>query len=544
VCSVSDVPVGSAGGPGDVPAGGPAGDASDAVLGEALLGRLLALAAALRRAGIDVTQAETLDAVRAIGAIDLADRRQLREALAAVSLTSGSHRATFDALFDLFLPAAGRLDDAAWAAATGASGEDDDRARSPQDALQRALSDVPGAGDGDGAGDGADDGVASGDTSGDTAGDTAFLSALVRRLLEADDEDVRRLAREAVDRFGRLPGPAGVGAAGGGGWFRYRVVRAIDPTGLLTELLRQRGAAIDGSEGDDAITPLQQRLLRDELEARVELLVQEIDAEVRRRAAADRDPQAIARSMVPAALEDLDLLHLSPEQQAELRARVLPLARRLATRIAARRRQGRDGRLDVRRTVRRAMSTGGVLFDPAFRPRRPHRPELFLVCDVSGSVATFARFTLLLVHALQEQFSGVRSFAFVDALDEVTHLLDGDDVEHAVARLMAEARVVWADGHSDYGRALTAFVDRHGREVTQRSTVVVLGDARTNYRHPGAQALEQLQRRARRVWWLNPEPRGAWDTGDSVASSYAPYVEEMVEVRNLRQLAAFVEHVA
>jgi uncharacterized protein len=109
---------------------------------------------------------------------------------------------------------------------------------------------------------------------------------------------------------------------------------------------------------------------------------------------------------------------------------------------------------------------------------------------------------------------------------------------------MAEARVVWADGHSDYGRALTAFVERHGREVTQRSTVVVLGDARTNYRHPGAQALEQLQRRARRVWWLNPEPRGAWDTGDSVASSYARYVEEMVEVRNLRQLAAFVERVA
>jgi len=520
---------------------GPDGPA-DAVLGEALLGRLLALAAALRRAGIDVTQSETLDAVRAIGAIELSERRQLREALAAVSLTSGSHRATFDALFDLFLPASGRLDDAAWAAAVAAAtGEDADLARSPQDALRRALAD-PDADGADGAGD--ENGAGVGVGSGDAEADAAFLEDLVRRLLEGDDEDVRRLAREAVDRFGRLPGPAG--AAGGGGWFRYRVLRAVDPTGLLAELLRQRGAGIDGEDAaDDAtLTPLQQRLLRDELEARVELLVQEIDAEVRRRAAADRDPQAIARSMVPAALEELDLLHLSPEQQAELRARIRPLARRLATRIAARRRHGHDGRLDVRRTVRRAMSTGGVPFDPAFRPRRPHRPELFLICDVSGSVATFARFTLLLVHALQEEFGGVRSFAFVDALDEVTHLFDGDDVEHAVSRLMAEARVVWADGHSDYGRALTAFLDRYGREVTQRSTVVILGDARTNYRHPGAQALELLERRARRVWWLNPEPRGAWDTGDSVASGYARYVEEMVEVRNLRQLAAFVERVA
>jgi uncharacterized protein with von Willebrand factor type A (vWA) domain len=190
------------------------------------------------------------------------------------------------------------------------------------------------------------------------------------------------------------------------------------------------------------------------------------------------------------------------------------------------------------------MSTGGIPFEPSFRPRRPHRPELFLLCDVSGSVATFARFTLLLVHAMQEEFSGVRSFAFVDALDEVSRLFDGEDVEAAVGRLMSEARVVWADGHSDYGRSLASFVEQHGHEVTARSTVVILGDARTNYRHAGAQSVERLQRRARKVWWLNPEPRTAWDTGDSVASSYARYVEEMVEVRNVRQLAAFVERVA
>jgi uncharacterized protein with von Willebrand factor type A (vWA) domain len=486
------------------------GAPTDTVLGTALLERLTAMSAAMRRAGIPVTQAETLDAVHALAEIDLGDRRQVREALAAVSLSSGAQRATFDALFDLFLPP--RVGTGPFSGDEGAPG---------LDAAQGSGSSEDGEGDAD-AQDAAE----------------AFVEELVRRLLEGDEEDVRRLAREAVDRFGRLPGTAGGGGRDGGGWFRYRVLRAVDPTRILEELLRR------GATDPDALTPLQTRLARDEVEARVRLLMQEIDAEVRRRAAADRDPQAIARSTVPAALEELDLLHLSAEQQAELKRRIRPLARRMAARTAVRRRRGDDGTLDVRRTVRRAMSTGGVPFDPAFRPRRPHRPELFLLCDVSGSVATFARFTLLLVHAMQEEFSGVRSFAFVDALDEVSHLFDTDDVESAVARLMQEARVVWADGHSDYGRALSTFVERFGHEVTARSTVVVLGDARTNYRHPSAQALERLQRRARRVWWLNPEPRTAWDTGDSVASSYARYVEEMVEVRNVRQLAAFVERVA
>lgn len=474
----------------------------DTVVGTAILDRLTSLAAAMRRAGIPVTQAETLDAVRALGAVDLADRRQVREALAAVSLTSCAQRPTFDALFDLFLPP---------------------RVGTP----------------------GPDDGVASSDGQGDGRGDEGegdpakgFVEELLRRLVEGDEEAVRRLAREAVDRFGRLPGTASGAGRDGGGYFRYRVLRAVDPARILEELLRR------GVEDPDTLTPLQLRLARDEMEARLQQLLQEIDAEVRRRATADRDPQAIARSTVPAALEELDLLHLTADQQAELRRRIRPLARRLAARSAVRRRRGSDGPLDVRRTVRRAMSTGGVPFEPAFRPRRPHRPELFLLCDVSGSVATFARFTLLLVHAMQEEFSGVRSFAFVDALDEVSHLFDGVDVDDAVARLLQEARVVLADGRSDYGRALTTFVERYGHDVTARSTVLVLGDARTNYRHPAARALEHLQRRARRVWWLNPEPRSAWDTGDSVASSYARYVEEMVEVRNVRQLAAFVERVA
>jgi uncharacterized protein with von Willebrand factor type A (vWA) domain len=486
-------------------------DPADVLPGEALLGRVMGLLTAMRRTGMTVSPTATVDAVAALRAIDLGARAEVREALAAVSLTAGSQRPTFDDLFDLFLPAR--------------SG----RSLSLDEELADLLADA----------DAGTDGTDRAGASEDPVDPAAFLEELVRRLLDGDRDAVRRLAREAVDAFGRLPGAPG--SAGEGGWFRYRVLRVVDPTALLDELLAR---SVRDEEGDAAGSSLADRLRRDELEARVRELVQEIDAEVRRRAAADRDPTSIARASVPAALEELDLLHLNAAQQAEVQARIRPLARRLATRVAVRRRQGHDGALDVRRTVRRALSTGGVPFDPVFRPRRPHRPELFVLCDVSGSVAAFAHFTLLLVHAMQEQFSGVRSFAFVDAIDEVTHLFDGDDTAAAIGRLVVEADVIWSDGHSDYGRSLVDFVERYGRDVTARSTVLVLGDARTNYRSPGVQALERLQRRARHVWWLNPEPRSAWDTGDSVAGSYARYVEEMVEVRNLRQLAAFVEQVA
>ena len=224
-----------------------------------------------------------------------------------------------------------------------------------------------------------------------------------------------------------------------------------------------------------------------------------------------------------------------------MRAQIRPLARKLATRTSVKRKRGRDGRLDVRRTVRHSMSTGGVPFQPAFRPRKNHKPELFVVCDVSGSVASFARFTLMLVHTLQEQFTKVRSFAFIDTLDEVTSLFETGDFSDAMRRMMSEAELVWLDGHSDYGHSFERFHAEHASDVSPRSTVVILGDARNNYRASNSWVLQDLNRRARHVYWLNPEPIQYWGTGDSVVWDYARYVDDMVEVRNLKQLTRFVE---
>jgi uncharacterized protein with von Willebrand factor type A (vWA) domain len=222
---------------------------------------------------------------------------------------------------------------------------------------------------------------------------------------------------------------------------------------------------------------------------------------------------------------------------------VRPLARKLAARAAQKRRLRRRGRLDVRRTVRRSLSSGGVPVDPAFRAVRASKPDLYVLADVSGSVIEFAKFTLSLLLAMNEEFAKMRSFAFVDGIDELTGILEEGGHRMDLRGAFARARVVAADGHSDYGSVFARFAERHGADVDARSTLVVMGDARNNYREPGLEALKGLRERARRLYWLNPEPRGDWDTSDSIMSAYAPWCDRVFEVRNLRQLAACVDEI-
>jgi uncharacterized protein with von Willebrand factor type A (vWA) domain len=455
---------------------------------DGFLQRVLDFVAALRRSGIAATQSEAIDAVRSLRHLDLLEREQLREALAATCITAQTHRRAFDDLFELYFPA-----------------------------RQAAADDTPPV---------TDEPVDAGDPD-------EYLKDLIDQLMAGGDESLRQMAQEAVERFGRVEG-----RDGGVSYFQYKVFRAVDLAQLLRDLLLRT------VEEEEQLTALQERLFRDEFEARLRTFQQEVQAEIRRRAAAQRGVDQVADRMTRPPVEDLDFFHLTAEDQAQLRAQVRPLARKLATRVSVKRRHGKDGRLDVRRTVRHSLSTGGIPFEPAFRPRRPHKPELFIICDVSGSVASFARFTLMLVHTLQEQFSKVRSFAFIDTLDEVTSLFEQSDATQAIKRMMQEAELVWLDGHSDYGHSLERFSAEHARDVTPRSTVIVLGDARNNYRQANAWVLQDVAKRARHVYWLNPEPIQFWDTGDSIATSYGRYVEEMVEVRNLRQLAKFVERIA
>ena len=341
------------------------------------------------------------------------------------------------------------------------------------------------------------------------------------------------LARQAVTRYAGME----PGRPVGGTYYLYRTLRNLELDEMLDNLME---ASRD--EAPEDLTPLEERLERDEFADRIEQLKREIEAEIRRRLVADRGVDAMAKTLRKPLPEDVDFMHASREELANLRKAIYPLTRKLAVRLARKRRHGRKGPLDFRSTMRHSLSYGGVPAEPKFRFPRPAKPEIMVVADISGSVAAFARFTLHLVYAISSQFSKVRSFVFIDGLDEVTRFFEGvEDIGEAVHRVNTEADVVWVDGHSDYGHAFGVFWERFNRDIGPKTTVLVLGDARNNYHASQSWILKEVQHRARKVYWLNPEPRAYWDTGDSIVGEYGTHCDGVYEVRNLRQLETFVE---
>lgn len=456
----------------------------------------------LRDVGIGVSMVEAVDAAAALDHVDLLDREQVRASLAATLVKSSRHLDAFDVAFDTFFATHPPPFDPA-----------------DLDAMEVPPAGSPGQG---GAGG-----------SGNPDADASLLDALVRAVEAADEGLLQAVIRAAVHRFGGMES----GRPVGGAYYAYRVARGLD----LDEL-RRRLESVGGGAGE---LSLDRRLRLQEVDRTIERVREMVRREITRRLVADRGRLPVARTMRRPLAEDIDLTTATRDDLQRIERAVQPLARKLAARVARRRRAGLEGRLDVRRTVRRSLSTGGALAEPRFRRPRPGRPDIVVLADVSGSVATFARFTLQLVHAVSSQLRRVRIFAFIDAIDEVTdHFRPGTDLTAAIAKVGSESRVVWVDGHSNYGHAFAQFVDQHLAAVTPTTTVIVTGDARTNYHDPRVDALAAIASRARALYWLDPEDRRYWDTGDSVIGLYAPMCDAVYEVRNLRQLERFVETIS
>jgi len=473
---------------------------------------------ALRAAGLPVSMTEHIDAAEAIAFIDLSRREHLRSALRATLVKDESHFDAFELAFEVFFAI-----------------------RSPEGALN-ALEDPapPGGGTEE---EGPEGAIGAGQASeGGGGGEMPMtdeeLSDLVDQVLRADDASRRNMAaREAVDRYSGIE----PGRPVGGTYYLFKTLRAL--------ALDERGERVLEEErnrrGGGKFSNLEERLTQDEIGARIDGLKKAIEAEIRRRLVEDRGAEALAKSVRKPLPEDVDVMHATRDELVDLEHALRPLSRKLAVRLARKRRHKRKGALDFRHTVRSSLSTGGVPIEPRYKNPRPAKPEIIVIADVSGSVASFARFTLHLVYAIAEQFSKVRAFVFVDGIDEVTHLFDeADDPMDAVARINAEANVVYVDGHSDYGHALKSFHEQWADEITPRTSVLILGDARSNYHASEAWVVADLQHRARRVYWLNPEPYSYWGSGDSIVKEYGEYCDAVVEVRTLRQLEKFVGELA
>jgi hypothetical protein len=475
----------------------------------------------LRRAGLPVSLTEHLDAAEAIHHIPLEDREALKYALAATLVKSSTHWRAFETAFEVFF--------AVRSGRHGTAGE-----------LDADGNEIGEDGEGAGAGYGGTRGRGrsphgSGGGEGMTPEELAEM--LFKSLLSADAALMNAVARGAVDRYAGME----PGRPVGGTYYLYRTLRNLDLDAVLAKLMGQARAGAVG----DGLTDLEERLVGDEYKARIEKFRRAVESEIRRRLVEDRGAEALARSVRKPLPEDIDVMHATRDELAVLHRVLQPLSRKLAVRLARKRRHGRKGPLDFRATMRRSLSTGGVPIEPRFRHPRPSKPEIFVIADISGSVASFARFTLHLVYAISSQFSKVRSFVFVDGIDEVTRFFEGVvDPAEAVARINSEADVIWVDGHSDYGHALTEFHRRWGDQVTSRSSILLLGDARNNYHASQSWVIEDLQRKARHVYWLNPEPRDYWGSGDSIVGEYAAHCDEVVECRTLRQLEHFVGNLA
>jgi uncharacterized protein with von Willebrand factor type A (vWA) domain len=455
--------------------------------------------AELREIGIPVSMVEAIDAAVAIEHTDLSEAENLRATLGATLVKNSRHYAAFDAAFDVFFGL--RF-----------------ASPSPSDADREGTGGASAGGSSGGAGDGSDE-----------IGD-----AILRALLAGDGDALRRLVAEAIDMYaGMQPGrPVG------GRYYAYRVLRRLDSDQLMVRLLTALGATQTESELED-------RTARANAEELVDQMRNEIEREITSRLVADRGAARVAAARRMPLIEDTNLMHATRAEIEEVERAIAPLARKLATRLSQQRRQGAKGRLDVRRTIRRSLSHGGVLLEPQFKKPRKSKPEFVVICDVSGSMATFARFTMQLAYAISSELSKVRVFAFIDGLDEVTEYFGpGVDFSEALMSMTSEADLVRSDGHSDYGRSFRDMLENYAEAVTSKSTVIVTGDARNNYRDPGTEYLDRMAERSRALFWLNPEPRRFWDTGDSVMSRYAQACDDIDQVRTLRQLESFVERAA
>ena len=465
----------------------------------------------LREASVPVSMVEVLDAFACLAHVELADRAQFRSALFATLVKRPEDQQPFAVLFDVCFP----LTTAAAGAGLDPGAEG---ALHPSGAGS-----VPPVGE---PGPPGEEGGGAVHRPGDPSEE--LLAALLDALRSGDEAALRALAGLAVDRYAGLDAQPEASER----YYLYRVLRQVE----LYRLLAMALADNDDPEGAA-------RHGRQELARRIEDFRRLLAEQLRHRMAVSVGPRQAAELYRERQLDDVDFLAANAGQLRELRQAVRPLARKLAARAAQKRRLRRRGRLDVRRTVRRSLSSGGVPVDPAFRAIRASKPDLYVLADVSGSVIEFAKFTLSLLHAMNAEFAKLRSFAFVDGIDEVTGLLDEGGHRMDLRGAFARAKLVADDGHSHYGKVFRRFAERYGGDVDGRTTLIVMGDARNNYREPGLEAFRSLAERSRRLYWLNPEPRDEWDTTDSIMSVYGPACDRVFEVRTLRQLTACVDEI-
>ncbi len=479
---------------------------------------------ALRNADVRISTAETLDALSTVELVGYGDRRLLKDSLALVLPKTLDEKAAFDTCFDQFFSFGDRLSrppptaagsdappggDSAGQAGNGQAGTGGDAQdqrtgnASPSDTRSQdnvVTTDEPAAA------------LGSGEMS-------APQSALGQLLVRGNQLEITI----AINAAGRQVNVHEIEVFTQKGVYTRRVMDAMGHAELQQEITRM---------ADSAAIPDRRRAVdlthrRDWLRERVRDYVEHqflLHADV------------TGRRLREDMLRDVRLSALEQRHHRMLQDLVLRMARRLVSEHSHRRKVFRRGQLHVPRTLRRNMKYGDAVFDLQWKSVKVDRPRVFAVCDVSGSVAAYARFMLIFLYSLEEVLPKVRSFAFSSDLGEVSELFARNTVDDGIAIALKQ----YGGGSTDYGQAFADFRRLCLEEIDKRATVIILGDARNNFGDTRTDVLKEIYERSKRVIWLNPEPRSMWNTGDSEMRHYAPYCHQVDECSTLAHLERIV----
>ena len=457
----------------------------------------------LRKSGIRVSVAEGIDAFRALEELSIEDRAVFRDALRASMVKRGDEIPTFNELFDLYW--SGFYDNLR----ESFGNLEDQMGDMDIESLMQQMSEMMQGMDGQ-----------------------VDLSELAKALLTQDLAQLEAMIREAAEQAGteRIENMLQVG------FFSRRTNEQLDLEGAggeLQDLAQQLAEMGMGAEQIEALQKMIQQLLENMRRSVKNFVERELQTR-------NHDYMEKFRKEM---LQEKSFYHLTEDEIMRMREVVNRLAQRIKNVLSIRKKRIKRGKLDLHQTLRRNMARGGIPFEVIYKHRRKDRPKLVILCDVSSSVANVSRFMLQFMYGLQEAFTKIRSYVFVSDLGEVTSVFKDGDVNSAIEKALDGGDVINVYTRSNFGRAFHDFWKDHLSIIDNRTTVLILGDARNNYNDAKAWCLRDIHNKAKNVVWLNPESPSAWGFGDSVMDRYTPYCDVIEECRNLRQLSKIVDQI-
>lgn len=463
-------------------------------------GKIVDFTALLRANGLRVSMSEHLDAFHAVDALGIGDREVFRDMLRSTMVKRGIDVPVFDELFDLFFAGLGKAIADSTTAAMQALQLNPQEYQSLMEQLAELLKDL-----------------------------NINLSDLAEALLQNDTGRLERLLREAADQANAQ----GIERSYQEGRYSHSTAQSLGLGGLseeMAQLKEQLGQADLPPELNEALQQFIDQRLRDLRE----MIRRTVRLELEKRDQAQRERNRLAT------LAEKSFYYLSEDEMRRMREAVTKLAERLKNVVSIRRRKGKRGKFDLNDTMRKNLQYGGVPFRIQFDRKVKDKPQVLVLCDVSDSVRNVSRFMLQFVYSLQDLYSRVRSFIFVSEIGEITQLFEENDTQRAIEQALTGS-IINVFAHSDFGRAFKAFHRDHLGVVNNRTTVIILGDARNNYNLAQEWVLRDIQARAKQLIWLNPESRLTWGFGDSEMDRYLPFCDMVEECRNLNQLYRVVD---